>query len=84
LAVQVAVQVAVQAHRRGVFDPDGRVALHWRTLQFPPRIIEYVLAHELVHLLEPNHGPAFWSRLARLMPDYAACKEWLALNGAAG
>jgi predicted metal-dependent hydrolase len=35
-----------------------------------------------VHLLVPNHGPEFWARLERAMPDYLARKEWLAEQGA--
>ena len=78
----VSIVVRNTGHQWGVCEPDGRVAIHWRTVQFPPRIVDYVLAHELVHLLEPNHGPAFWARLARLMPDFAVRKEWLAQHGA--
>ena len=61
----------------------GSAALnfHWRTLQLPPRIIDYVVVHELVHLLEPRHDDAFWRRVERAMPDYAARKEWLAEHG---
>jgi len=47
----------------------------------PPRIIEYIVAHELVHLSERRHSPEFWRRLERAMPDYAARKRWLAENG---
>jgi predicted metal-dependent hydrolase len=54
---------------------------HWRIMQLPPRIIEYVIAHELVHLIEPHHGPAFWKRLERAMPDYRRRKGWLVEHG---
>ncbi len=54
---------------------------HWRAVQLPPRIIEYVVAHELVHILEPHHKPAFWKQLERAMPDYAERKICLAENG---
>jgi predicted metal-dependent hydrolase len=61
----------------------GSAALnfHWRTLQLPPRIIDYVIVHELVHILEPRHDRAFWQRVERAMPDYVARKEWLAEHG---
>lgn len=55
---------------------------HWRSVLLPPRIIEYIVTHELVHLIMPNHGPEFWTRLERVMPDYAARKQWLAEQGA--
>jgi predicted metal-dependent hydrolase len=61
----------------------GSAALnfHWRTLQLPPRIIDYVVVHELVHMVEPRHDQAFWQRVERAMPDYQARKEWLAEHG---
>ena len=52
--------------------------IHWATLQLPPALVEYVLAHELAHLREPHHGPAFWQLLARVMPDYEERKRELA------
>lgn len=59
----------------------GILHFHWRTIQLPPRIIEYVVAHELVHLREPHHSPAFWRQLERAMPDYGQRKHWLAEHG---
>ena len=43
----------------------------------PPRMIEYVVAHELVHLLERTHSDAFWERLERVIPDCAERQQWL-------
>lgn len=68
-------------NRWGSCSPDGRLNIHWRTILLPPSIIDYVLVHELVHLVEPTHSPAFWDRLARSMPDYESLKTWLAQNG---
>jgi predicted metal-dependent hydrolase len=44
-------------------------------------MIEYLVAHELVHLIERSHGDAFWERLERLIPDYADCQRWLKEHG---
>jgi len=41
----------------------------------------YVVVHELVHIIESRHDMAFWQRVERAMPDYAARKEWLAKHG---
>ena len=41
-------------------------------------MVEYVIAHELVHLHESHHTPDFWQRLERAMPDFVARKQWLA------
>jgi hypothetical protein len=59
----------------------GNLSFHWRTLLLPPRIIDYIAAHELVHLHEPHHTPKFWRRLERAMPDFFERKQWLAENG---
>ncbi|WP_437854782.1 M48 family metallopeptidase [Sorangium sp. So ce363] len=59
----------------------GRLYFHWKTILLPPRVVEYVVLHELVHLIEPHHGSAFWQRLARVMPDYEARKAALAEMG---
>lgn len=61
--------------------PDGQISFHWRTVLLPPRIVEYVVVHELVHLCQPHHALEFWRRLERAMPDVAERKRWLAENG---
>jgi len=76
------IDVRDLGHQWGLCAPDGRVAFHWRTLQFPPRIIMYIIVHELAHLLEPNHGPEFWRCIARVLSDWAARAQWLEAHGA--
>ena len=44
--------------------------LNWRIVQAPIRLIEYVVAHEVVHVLHADHDRAFWSFPGRVMPDY--------------
>ena len=68
--------------RWGTCGKSGTLNFHWATVLLPPSIVEYVVVHELVHLLEPNHTPEFWTRLERVMPDYETRKKWLAENGA--
>ena len=60
---------------------EGNVLISWRTIQLPPKMIEYVVGHELVHLLHRNHDRDFWNRLGRVIPDYEERKEWLAVHG---
>ena len=54
---------------------------HWRVILLPPRIIEYLVVHELVHLSDPHHTREFWEHLERAMPDFAARKGWLGQHG---
>lgn len=49
----------------------------------PPAVLEYVLVHELAHLFERNHGPAFWARVASALPDYRDRQRQLRMQGEA-
>jgi len=69
--------------RWGSCGKGGRLFFHWRTILLPPPVIEYVVVHELVHLVEAHHTPAFWTRVERAMPNYAERKAWLAEKGSA-
>jgi predicted metal-dependent hydrolase len=53
------------------------VYFNWKLLQLPMRIADYVIAHELAHLLEPHHGPDLWRILDRSLPDWRDQSEEL-------
>jgi len=55
----------------------GNIMLNWRLIHFAPDIIDYVVAHELAHLREMNHSPAFWAEVGRLFPGYQAARDAL-------
>jgi predicted metal-dependent hydrolase len=55
---------------------------HWRVMTIPPRIIDYVIVHELAHVVEPRHDAAFWRLVARVMTDFEARRGWLTEHGA--
>jgi len=48
----------------------GKVRLNWHLVKMPLRLIDYVVVHELAHLVEMNHSPAFWEVVAAVLPDY--------------
>lgn len=54
---------------------DGRIRLNWRLVHFALPVIDYVVAHELAHLKELNHGPRFWSAVAQLLPGFEAARD---------
>jgi len=58
--------------RWGSCDSAGRVRINWRVMQVAPRLVDYVVAHELVHLEHPKHDADFWARLGVVMPDAEA------------
>ena len=80
-ALPTGVTVQDLGYRWGSCGKGGRLFFHWRTVLLPPPVIEYVVVHELVHLIEPHHTPAFWMRLERAMPDFALRKRALAEKG---
>ena len=47
----------------------------------PPAAFEYVLVHELCHLLQPNHSPAFWAEVAQRCPDWSTQRDLLRARG---
>lgn len=67
--------------RWGSCGAGGKLYFHWRTMLLPPPLIEYVVVHELVHLLEPHHTPEFWTRVERAMPDFERRRRLLFEEG---
>lgn len=67
--------------RWGSCTKEGKVLISWRAIQLPMDALEYVVVHEMVHLLHHNHDDDFWHQLHKVMPDYEDRKEWLAKNG---
>jgi predicted metal-dependent hydrolase len=64
------VSITSQRRRWGSCSPSGELRLNWRIVGASKRLAEYVVAHELIHLAHPEHGPAFWRALGKAMPDY--------------
>jgi predicted metal-dependent hydrolase len=56
---------------------DGVVRVHWRLVQAPVAAMDYVVAHEVVHLLHRNHSPDFWAALGRILPEWPDQKAML-------
>lgn len=64
------VVVREQRKRWASCDKAGVLRFNWRIIQAPMSLVDYVVAHELVHLVHADHTSAFWKRLGRAMPDY--------------
>lgn len=60
----------------------GNINISTRLLFAVPDAIDYVLIHELAHMVHPNHSQAFWNEVARCMPDYKTHVAWLKEHGA--
>lgn len=55
----------------------GVLSFHWETILLPPHVLDYIVVHELAHLLEPNHGPRFWTKVETVVPDWRDRRRWL-------
>ena len=53
------------------------IRLHWRLIHLPLPLIDYVVAHEVAHLVEMNHSPRFWSVVESLYPGHVAARQAL-------
>jgi len=69
--------------RWGSCSSDGAMSFSWRLIMAPPAVLNYVAAHECVHLIHMDHSPAFWRRVKSLGVDARHGEDWLDKNGAA-
>ena len=76
------VTVKDQKRRWGTCTSRGALYFNWRLILAPSHILDYVVVHELCHLLELNHSPHFWSLVSAVLPDYRQRRTWLRQQGA--
>ncbi len=69
--------------RWGSCSARGGLMYSWRLVMAPPEVLDYVAAHEVAHLAEMNHSPAFWAVVRQLCPGYEAPRAWLRAEGPA-
>ena len=65
----------------GSCSAENRLAFNWRLIMAPCPVIDYVIVHELQHIVEKNHSAEFWKRVAAVIPDYGPQRLWLRRNG---
>jgi predicted metal-dependent hydrolase len=68
--------------RWGSCSAKGDLMFSFRLIMTPPEVLDYVAAHEVAHLVEMNHGPAFWTLCHRLCPTTDTHRRWLKDHGA--
>ena len=74
------IRVCDLGFRWGSCGPTGHLNFNWQLVQFPVRMIDYVVAHEMTHLAVPNHSKTFWRSLGSMLPDYAERRDELAAH----
>lgn len=68
-------------YRWGSCTPKDNIHFNWRIIKAPVYVIDYIIVHELTHLLESNHTPDFWNIVSVQLPNYDKAKDWLKENG---
>ena len=82
LGVEVAkVKIVDNRYRWGSCTPNNNVNINWRLIKAPMFVIDYVLVHELAHLIEANHTPRFWNIVKTQIAQTDKAKQWLKEHG---
>ena len=63
------VELSNSKRKWGTCDSEGVIAFNWRIIMLSPQLIDYVVVHELSHLMEMNHSPAFWAIVTAVLPN---------------
>jgi predicted metal-dependent hydrolase len=74
------LKITSALHRWGSCTSQGNINFPWRIMMCPEHIIDYVIAHEMAHLLQMNHSPRFWREVEKMCPTYWEDRKWLHAN----
>jgi len=75
------IRIKLNQSNWGSCSSKGNINLSSRLLFAPSEVIDYVIVHELAHLIEMNHSPKFWKVVEDVMPDYQQKEKWLKQHG---
>lgn len=76
------IKIMELQNRWGSCTTKGSLNFHWKCIMAPVRTIQYIVVHELAHLIHMNHSPAFWKEIDRVFPSYHEEVKWLKEYGA--
>lgn len=76
------IRIMELKNRWGSCSDEGTLNFHWKCVLAPITIIDYIVVHELAHLIYKDHGDEFWNTIDKVIPDYLKRKQWLRDNGA--
>jgi predicted metal-dependent hydrolase len=71
------IQITNAKHRWGSCNSKGNICFTLRLIMAPLPVIDYVVVHELVHIIERNHSSNFWSKVKSISPEYKNHRDWL-------
>ncbi len=75
------ITIRGQKTRWGSCSAKGTLSFNWRLMLAPPKILDYVVVHELCHLTHMDHSAAFWNAVEAVYPDYRDARRWLKEHG---
>ena len=75
------VKISDSRLRWGSCTPGNNLNFNWRLIKAPMFVIDYVIVHELTHLMEPNHTPRFWNIVRAQLPNMERARDWLRVQG---
>ena len=75
------ISIRFQKTRFGSCSTKGNLNFNALVALMPAEITDYVIVHELAHIKEMNHSPAFWREVEKVIPDYQQKRKWLKDNG---
>lgn len=75
------ITIRDQKTRWGSCSSTGTLSFNYRLMFAPPRVLDYVVVHELCHLTHMNHSREFWDLVASVQPDYKVYRNWLKEHG---
>lgn len=75
------IRVKAQKRRWGSCSARGALNFNWQLILAPREILDYVVVHELCHLIVLNHSPRFWALVESVLPDFRERRRWLRENG---
>jgi len=76
------IKVMELKNRWGSCTSKGTINLHWKCAMLSLSVLDYVIVHELAHIIDINHSPKFWRTVEKVLPNYEEQKKWLKFNGA--
>lgn len=74
------IEIRNQRTKWGSCSTSGTISLNWRLMMAPPDVVDYLVVHELTHLIEQHHGSEFWELVEEQIPEYGEKAEWLKEN----
>ena len=75
------IKVRDYKSRWGSCSIKGDVSFNWKVILAPQKIVDYVIVHELAHMIQHNHSPKYWKLVARILPNHQEYRDWLKQNG---